>query len=112
MLTGKQKFALMWMYMRPVLTVSGLGSISAFMVLVIASVGVLGDFATVLTVLKVILLLMSLVLFSDKRNSSVKYFYINLGVSVKKLTVWAVALDLAVYFIILIMILTIRYAIS
>ena len=112
MLTDKQKFTLMRMYMRPVLVLSGMGSVSAFAFAAIVDIEALLSAAMIVTFLKLLVLAFSIMLFLLMRNGSSKFFYINLGLSEKKLMGWAVAFDLTVYSVVMVSILILRYAIS
>ena len=47
-----------------------------------------------------------------KTSKDRKFFYINVGISTRKLMRWAICLDLAVYFILLVLIIIIRHAAS
>ena len=112
MLTDKQKFELMRMYMRPVLVLSGLASLSALGVLLGVGKESLLTTAVITTFIKLLVLAFSILLFLIMRDDSSKFFYINLGFSEKKLMGWAVSFDLAVYFSVMTLILILRYAIS
>ena len=97
------------MYMRPALICSGVGSISAFAVMMKVDAEAFYDTVVFLTLLKMILLAMCIALFWLVRNDSTRYFFINLGLSPKKLVRWGIALDCAVYFIGVFLILLFRY---
>lgn len=112
MLTDKQKLSLMWMYMRPVLIVSGLVSISAYVTLGMVNVKALADTAFILTFLKIFTLATCILLLLSMHNKATKFFYINLGFSIKKLILQAVVLDMSIFFAGLILILVVRYGIS
>ena len=111
MLTNRQKLQLMRMYMRPALIISGLGSISAFVFLAISDLETLADMAMFLSMLKLAILGSGILLSLSMQRPEKKYFYINLGTSPKQLIIWGVALDLAIYFAILLIIILVRYAI-
>ena len=112
MLTTGQKFSLMCMYMRPVLMVSGLGSFAAFVLMAIAGTEILGTAAVIASFLKMFILVASVVLLKMFRQDSQKFFYINLGVPVKKLLLWGTAFDLGIFYAGLIIILFVRYGIG
>ena len=111
MLTNRQKLQLMCMYMRPALIISGLGSISAFAFLIISDMETLADMAMFLSMLKLAILGSGILLSLSMQRPEKKYFYINLGTSTKQLMIWGVALDLAIYFATLLIIILVRYAI-
>ena len=111
MLTNKQKLQLMRMYMRPALIISGLGSISALAFLIISDMETLADMAMFLSMLKLAILGSGILLSLSMQRPEKKYFYINLGTSPKQLIIWGVALDLAIYFATLLIIILVRYAI-
>ena len=108
MLTAGQKFSLMCMYMRPVLIVSGAGSFAAFVLTAIAGTEILGTAAVIASFLKLFILAASVILLKMFGQDSQKFFYINLGVPVKKLLLWGVAFDLGIFFAGLIIILVLR----
>ena len=112
MLTDKQKFELMRMYMRPVLVLSGLASFSALGVLLGVGIESLVTTAVIVSFIKLLVLVFSILLYLILRDDSSKFFYINLGLSEKKLMGWTVSFDLAVYFSVMILILILRYAIN
>lgn len=112
MLTNKQKCQLTHMYMRPALIISGLGSIIAFAFIAISDLETLTDLAMFLSMLKLALLGSGILLSFSMQKPEKKYFYINLGTSPKQLILWGVALDLAIYFTILLTIIIVRYAIQ
>lgn len=112
MLTDKQKFELMRMYMRPVLVLSGLASFSALGVLLGVGIESLVTTAVIVSFIKLLVLVFSILLYLILRDDSSKFFYINLGLSEKKLIGWTVSFDLAVYFSVMILILILRYAIN
>ena len=112
MLSTDQKFSLMYMYMRPVLIVSGAGSFAAFVLIAIAGTEILGTAAVIASFLKLFILAASVILLKMFGQDSQKFFYINLGVPVKKLLLWGVAFDLGMFFAGLIIILVLRYGIG
>lgn len=112
MLTNKQKLQLMRMYMRPALIISSMGSISAFSFMAISDLETLTDLAMFLSMLKLALLGSGILLSFSMQKPEKKYFYINLGTSPKQLIIWGVALDLAIYFATLLIIILVRYAIQ
>ena len=112
MLTDKQKFELMRMYMRPVLVFSGIGSVSALGVMLVVGMESLVTTAGIVSFIKLLVLAFSILLYMILRDESGKFFYINLGLSEKKLMGWTVSFDLAVYFSVMILILILRYAIN
>ena len=112
MLTDKQKFELMRMYMRPVLVLSGLASFSALGVMLVVGMESLVTTAVIVSFIKLLVLVFSILLYLILRDDSSKFFYINLGLSEKKLMGWTVSFDLAVYFSVMILILILRYAIN
>lgn len=112
MLSDKQKLTLMWMLLKPVLIVSGLASISALGSLALVGVEALAATAVILTFTKVITLALCILLFLSMHNKSTKFFYINLGVPVKKLILMAVTLDMSLFFAGMILILALRYGIN
>ena len=99
------------MYMRPALIISGLGSIIAFAFITISDLETLTELAMFLSTLKLALLGAGILLSLSMQRPEKKYFYINLGTSPKQLIIWGVALDLAIYFAILLIIILVRYAI-
>lgn len=111
MLTYKQKLQLMRMYMRPALIISSMGSISAFSFMAISDMETLTELAMFLSMLKLAILGSGILLSLSMQRPEKKYFYINLGISPKQLIIWGVALDLAIYFAILLIIILVRYAI-
>lgn len=111
MLTNRQKLQLMRMYMRPALIISSMGSISAFSFMAISDLETLTDLAMFLSMLKLAILGSGILLSLSMQRPEKKYFYINLGTSPKQLIIWGVALDLAIYFATLLIIILVRYAI-
>ena len=110
MLDFRQKIFLMLMYMRPVLIISGLGTLSASGTLIMVGVDTMKDVALSLVILKLLILAISVLLFTLMSSKDRKFFYINVGVSTRKLTRMAVILDLAVFFVLLTLIFVLRYA--
>ena len=111
MLTNRQKLQLMRMYMRPALIISSMGSISAFSFMAISDLETLADMAMFLSMLKLAIIGSGILLSLSMQRPEKKYFYINLGTSPKQLILCGVALDLAIYFAILLIIILVRYAI-
>ena len=111
MLTNRQKLQLMRMYMRPALIISSMGSISAFSFMAISDMETLTELAMFLSTLKLAILGSGILLSLSMQRPEKKYFYINLGTSPKQLILWGVALDLAIYSAILLIIILVRYAI-
>ena len=109
MLNQKQKFRLMFMYMRGVMTVSGLGSVAALSVLAAADLDGLVTVAVVICFLKLFLLASCIGLFLLQRNDSTRFFYVNLGVSPTGLMWRAVAMDLAIFFFVMVILIVLRY---
>lgn len=112
MLTIRQKFTLMLMYMRPVLIVSGLGTLSALSALSMMSVNAMKDNALPLTILKIVILAISTLLFTMMSSKDRKFFYINIGISTKKLMRGAIVLNMLAYFVLLTLTMVIRYAVN
>ena len=112
MLNTRQKFSLMLMYMRPVLIVSGLGTLSAISALSVMSVSAMKGNALPMTILKIIILAISTLLFTLMSSKDRKYFYINIGISTKKLMRRAIVLDMLAYFVLLTLTMVIRYALN
>ena len=112
MLTIRQIFSLMLMYMRPVLIVSGLGTLSAISALTMMSVEAMKDNVLPMTILKIIILAISTLLFTLMSSKDRKYFYINIGISTKKLMRGAIVLDMLAYFVLLTLTMVIRYAVN
>ncbi len=100
------------MYMRPVLIVSGLGTLSALSALSVMSVNAMKDNALPLTILKIVILAISTLLFTLMSSKDRKYFYINIGISTKKLMRGAIVLDMLAYFVLLTLTMVIRYAVN
>lgn len=100
----------MLMYMKPVLIVSGLGSLSAWGTLILVGTPAMQDTAMILTVLKSLIVAISTLLFTLLSSRDMKFFYINIGISTRTLMIWAVVLDLTVYFIVMTLIISIRHA--
>ncbi len=112
MLTTRQIFSLMFMYTRPVLIVSGLGTLSALGALTMMSVEAMKNNILPLTILKIIILAISVLLFTMMSSKDRKFFYINIGISTKKLMRLAIVLDMLAYFVLITLIIVIRYAVS
>lgn len=112
MLDNRQKFSLMFMYMRPVLIISGLGSISAVATMMMVSTQSMAGTAGALTVLKILLVSISSLLFTMMSSKDRKFFYINVGISTRKLMTMAIILDLSVFFLMMILIIIVRHAIN
>lgn len=100
------------MYMRPVLIVSGLGTLSAISALTMMSVEAMKDNVLPMTILKIIILAISTLLFTLMSSKDRKYFYINIGISTKKLMRGAIVLDMLAYFVLLTLTMVIRYAVN
>ena len=111
MLTAGQKFSLMCMYMRPVLIASGIVSLVMFLALISVDPTLLRGFAIIISFFKMLILAMCIALFLIMRTNASKFFYINLGVPVKKLLLWGICFDLGIYYICLTIILIARYGI-
>ena len=112
MLSHNQKLKLVRMYMRPALIISSMGSVSAFSFMAISDMETLTELAMFLSTLKLAILGSGILLSFSMQKPEKKYFYINLGTSPKQLVLWGVALDLAIYFTILLTIIIVRYAIQ
>ena len=100
------------MYMRPVLIVSGLGTLSAISALTMMSVEAMKDNVLPMTILKIIILAISTLLFTLMSSKDRKYFYINIGILTKKLMRGAIVLDMLAYFVLLTLTMVIRYAVN
>ena len=100
------------MYMRPVLIVSGLGTLSAISALTMMSVEAMKDNVLPMTILKIIILAICTLLFTLMSSKDRKYFYINIGISTKKLMRGAIVLDMLAYFVLLTLTMVIRYAVN
>ena len=100
------------MYMRPVLIVSGLGTLSAISALSVMSVSAMKGNALPMTILKIIILAISTLLFTLMSSKDRKYFYIDIGISTKKLMRGAIVLDMLAYFVLLTLTMVIRYAVN
>lgn len=98
--------------MRPVLIVSGLGTLSAISALSVMSVSAMKGNALPMTILKIIILAISTLLFTQMSSKDRKYFYINIGISTKKLMRRAIVLDMLAYFVLLTLTMVIRYALN
>ena len=98
--------------MRPVLIVSGLGTLSAISALTMMSVEAMKDNVLPMTILKIIILAISTLLFTLMSSKDRKYFYINIGISTKKLMRGAIVLDMLAYFVLLTLTMVIRYALN
>ena len=112
MLSTEQKFSLMYMYMRPVLIVSGVVSLVMFLALLTVDLEALRGLSIIISFFKMFILAMCVALFLIMRTNAGKFFYINLGVPVKKLLLWGVAFDLGIFYIGLMIILIMRYVIG
>lgn len=112
MLDFRQKFSLMLMYMRPVLIVSGLGTLSSSTLLMMVRPETMDDLAASITILKILILAISTLLFTLMSSKDRKFFYINAGISTKALMRRGILLDMLVYFLLLTLIMTIRHAIN
>ena len=109
MADSRQKFSLMLMYMRPVLIISGLGSLSAATTLMMVSAEAVGDTAVMVTMLKILVLAISTLLFKMLSSKDRKFFYINVGISTRSLMYRAICLDMAVFIILLTIIILVRH---
>ena len=69
------------MYMKPVLIVSGLGSLSAWGTMMIVGTHAMKDTAIILTVLKGLTVAITTILFTLLSSRDMKFFYINVGIS-------------------------------
>ena len=92
----------MALYARPYLLVSLL--IDVAVLLLLAGWGAddsmdMPDYVPMMTMLKIVSVAIVLFLFAQLSSESKKYFYINLGLSPRKLLGLAVLLDLAFYFV-------------
>ncbi len=99
-------------YTRPSLTVSGIGSIVAFMFMAKVSIGSLSDFIMLATVLKLLIIAISFLLLRILASKDRDYFYINVGIHPRILMRWSISLDVAVYFAGCILITLIRNVIA
>lgn len=108
MITIKEKMKLMGMYARPYLIVSGLGSLSAVVTLAVVGKGSIMGALTSLTVLKVVVMAISLILFKLLESKEQAYFYINIGLHPSLLLKWAVFADTLAYLIICTILIVIR----
>ena len=109
MADSRQKFSLMLMYMRPVLIISGLGSLSAVTTLMMVSAEAVGNTAVMVTMLKILVLAISTLLFKMLSSKDRKFFYINVGISTRSLMCRAICLDMAVFIILLTIIILVRH---
>ena len=98
------------MYMKPVLIVSGLGSLSSWGTMMIVGTHAMKDTAIILTVLKGLTVAITTILFTLLSSRDMKFFYINVGISTRKLMIWAIILDMIIYLIVLTLILVISHA--
>ena len=97
MLTTRQKFSLMLTYTRPSLTVSGMGSIVAFLFMAKVGIGSLSDFIMLATILKILIISISFLLLRMLASKDRDYFYINIGIHPRILMRWSITLDASVY---------------
>ena len=111
MISGRQKIKLMAMYARPVLIISGLGSISAAMLMIMISIERLRMAVTTGMVLKSVILAIATLLFKMLTSKDQEFFYINLGLHPSRLLRWAILTDLVMYLIICTLIIIIRHGI-
>lgn len=111
MISGRQKIKLMAMYARPVLIISGLGSISAATLMIMISIERLTTGFTTATVLKLVILAIATLLFKMLTSKDQEFFYINIGLHPSRLLRWAILIDLAIFFILCTLIMIIRHGI-
>lgn len=112
MISSRQKIKLTITYALPVLIISGLGSLSASMLLcMISKEGLTTAFITA-TVLKFVITAIASLLFKMLTSRDQDYFYINIGLHPSKLLTWAILADMVMYFILSILIIVIRNAIA
>ena len=102
----------MWMLLKTVLIVSGLASVSAFGTLGLVSAEALIAATVTVIFLKIFTLAICILLFLNMHNKPSRFFYINLVMSVNKLILMAVTLDLSLFIAGLILLLVLRYGIS
>lgn len=84
-------------YTRPSLTVSGIGSIVAFLFMAKVSIGNLSDFIMLATVLKLLIIAISFLLLRILASKDRDYFYINVGIHPRILMRWSISLDFTTY---------------
>ena len=84
-------------YTRPSLTVSGIGSIVAFLFMAKVSIGNLSDFIMLATVLKLLIIAISFLLLRILASKDRDYFYINVGIHPRILMRWSTSLDFTTY---------------
>lgn len=112
-LNVKHKAHLVMMYARGVLTVSGIVSLSVFIAAAMEDEGgtPLVSLVAVLSLMK--LCVTGVTVFVKNRlfpDGDSIFFYVNLGLSPRRMTVAAVLLDLAVYAVVLTLIIVIKNA--
>ena len=112
MISTKQKIKLTITYTLPVLIISGLGSLSASMLLcMISKEGLTTAFITA-TVLKLVITAIAALLFRMLTSKDQEFFYINIGLHPFKLLRWAIMADISMYLILSTLIIVIRNVIS
>lgn len=84
-------------YTRPALTVSGLGSLAAFLLWIHVSIESLFDAVMLATVLKILITAIINLLFRILAAKERDYFYINIGIHPRILLMWSISLDVATY---------------
>lgn len=112
MISLRQKIKLTITYTRPVLIITGLGSLSAAMLLCMISKGNLTTAFNTAIVLKLVITAIATLLFNMLTSKDQDYFYINIGLHPSKLLRWAILADILVFLILSTLIILIRNVIS
>ena len=112
MMTNLHKLKLMAIYTRPILIISGIGSLAIFTLL--ASVNLRSMIVTVITatMFKMIITALATILFRMMVSKDRDYFYINIGLHPSSLLKWSICSDYAAYLTICTIIIVIRHVIA
>lgn len=109
MLSEKQIYRLVMLYCRPIVFISGLATLAgASTLLLVGNKSLLPAFYIV-TLLKVLVVAVSVMLLKIMAREREYYFYINIGMHPRKLLKTALSFDAVIYFTICLFILVLRY---
>lgn len=112
MISDSHKLKLMAIYTRPILIISGTGSLAIFALLANVSLNSLIVTTITATMFKMVITALAAILFRMMVSKDRDYFYINIGLHPSKLLKWSICSDYTVYLAICIFIIVIRHVIA
>ena len=112
MLTNLHKLKLMVIYTRPILIISGIGSLAIFALLANVSLNSLIVTTITATMFKMVITALAAILFRMMVSKDRDYFYINIGLHPSRLLKWSICSDYAIYLTVCTLIIIIRHVIA